>query len=551
MKSAWAALPEEARNILLLGSVGRIHLAAAARACLEGGSADAAARMLLAAAGESPLNGGLAREILECGPVARLLDGPAAATLRAVAAAWRLPENVSYYMRLAARLDIPKLRAFLDTQIGRDPGNLFWRNTAVGLALYENDWAWARSCLDFPAPSGVEPARLALLAQVEHLAGDTEAAVRFYGQALPVYGPGFSLARQGLALAGSGRRDQGFDLLLQCLREAPWHSSVLLRASDMALGLDRERAPVPGRVRVLLYSWNKAADLDACLASLHASDLGEAGITVLNNGSSDGTSLVLDAWAGRFGPTFERVDLPVNIGAPAARNWLMHLPSTREADFAVYLDDDAEVPADWLGLLGAAVRRHPEAGVWGCKVVDHAAQSVMQSADLHLVLPPAGPEIPALDLESRSPSPFCLSDLHIQTLDLGFFDHMRPCASVTGCCHMFRTPVLLDNGGFSLRLSPSQYDDLEHDLRLAKSGRTAVYQGHLTVRHKKRTGAAARLPGREEGNAVGNRYKLQVMHPRAEIAELAGRERAVLREDLEKRLDALDGLAAGGRGERR
>ena len=48
--------------------------------------------------------------------------------------------------------------------------------------------------------------------------------------------------------------------------------------------------------------------------------------------------------------------------APAARNWLMHLPEVREACWAAYIDDDIHLPPDWLPRLGAAAARYPEAG---------------------------------------------------------------------------------------------------------------------------------------------------------------------------------------------
>ncbi|GKT31009.1 glycosyltransferase, partial [Aduncisulcus paluster] len=82
-----------------------------------------------------------------------------------------------------------------------------------------------------------------------------------------------------------------------------------------------------------------------------------------------------------------RIDLPVNVGAAAARNWLMKEPQGMESDFAVYLDDDVEVEPDWISRFGAAVEAYPEAGVWGCKVLDYSVPSVMQSVDLHIIQP--------------------------------------------------------------------------------------------------------------------------------------------------------------------
>ena len=145
-----------------------------------------------------------------------------------------------------------------------------------------------------------------------------------------------------------------------------------------------------------------------------------------------------------------------------------------------------------------------------------------------------------MDLSRPAPHPFRLSDLHIRTLDDGAFDFMRPCASVTGCCHLFRTRTLAETGDFAIQLSPSQYDDMEHDLRLCEAGLFPVYQGHLAVRHKKRTGAASRVNPLEEGNALGNKYKMQAMHAPAEIVGASDGEQKLLDEDIRRKLVVLE-----------
>ena len=263
--------------------------------------------------------------------------------------------------------------------------------------------------------------------------------------------------------------------------------------------------------------------------------------------STDNTAEILSSWQSRFemalGPDrFTAITLPVNIGAPAARNWLMNLDAVQKHDFICYLDDDILLPPDWLLKFGSAVRQYPDAGVWGCKVVDHVNQSLIQSADSHLSV---DPEAIPLDLTRTAPNPFKLTDLHIQSLDTGLFDILRPCASVTGCCHLFRTKKLLESGDFAIHLSPSQYDDLEHDLRLCEAGLFPVYQGHLTIRHKKRTGAASRVSMQEEGNALGNKYKMQTMHEHGNIVSAMKAEQNLLENDLLMKMGIVEQAMLG------
>jgi hypothetical protein len=77
---------------------------------------------------------------------------------------------------------------------------------------------------------------------------------------------------------------------------------------------------------------------------------------------------------------------------------------------------------------------------------------------------------------------------------------------------------------------------------MAASGRQALCQGHLRVRHRKRSGLAAQ--GTEGGdassNALGNRYKMQTMHPREEIAAIINAQARQLDRDAAAALALLD-----------
>jgi hypothetical protein len=507
-------LPDDLAALLRLGFVGKSHLLGVAGSCLRTGREDLvpvasdALRTLIA---HNPLDGGLATELLNSEPAAPLLASATRTGLRGLADHWRRPVDPTSLLDTLATRDFRRTVAFLDKAVRDEPGNLFWREQALTVGAVENDPDFVFGILNADAPEAAHPA---LKAAVE--------------RAHALFTP---------------RESPSAETLLEASRRAPWNANLALRAHDAVSGTADARAPLPGRAAVLLYSWNKADELDATLQSLLASDLDGVSVFVLDNGSTDRTGEILARMETRFADTlgagrFAIISLPVNIGAAAARNWLLALEAVRANEFICYLDDDVELPADWLQRLGAAVSRYPEAGVWGCKVVDHANPLCIQSADSHLRLDPAE----HADLTRLAPNPFGLTDLHIQTLDTGVFDFLRPCASVTGCCHLFRTSVLLDTGGFAIQLSPSQYDDMEHDLRLCETRRFPVYQGHLAVRHKKRTGTASNTSRQELGNALGNKYKMQTMHTRADVTAAMEAEQALLEADLLRKLEYLDSL---------
>ncbi|MEW5774268.1 MAG: glycosyltransferase [Thermodesulfobacteriota bacterium] len=557
LAAAWQTLrvtaPAPALARLAQGGVGKQHLADTAGLLLASapglgldrtreGAAPLACDLLLAAWEDDPLDGDLAGHLLAAQARRPFLPAALLPALDLARARHRRPENLTYFLRLAARREYAKLTRLIAAEARKDPDNLFWPQRALVHAAVTGDWDFA---LETTAalPPALAFAHDAARAQASFLAGDWPGAARRWAAAhaaAPL--PGL-LERQAEAVHRSGDTAGGRGLWRQALAARPWQANLLLRVHDALTGRDRAAAQPPGRTAVLLYCFNKARDLDATLASLAASDLGspgEARIFVLDNGSTDSTPEVIAAWAGRLGGRLSPVHLPVNVGAPAARNWLASLPEVRDTDFCAYLDDDVEVPADWLARLGAAAAALPGAGAWGCRIREHGAPGVLQNADLHLQPPDGKADYPDLDPRKTREPCFRVSNLHLQTLDLGQFDYLRPCASVTGCCHLFRTATLRDAGGFSIRLSPTQYDDLEHDLRLAAAGRFAAYQGHLCVAHKKKTGKVSQSEPAPYGNAIGNQYKLQAMHPAAEIRRLAAEETAMLLDDLEAKARAVD-----------
>ncbi|QGY39343.1 glycosyltransferase [Pseudodesulfovibrio cashew] len=544
LTSHWASLPEALKVRLRLGFTGKRHLLEVAGWCLRSGDpalSPLAADALLTAFGENPLDGEMATELLARDEVRALLPKETLTALAYLAGAWRKPANTGYLERLLALRDFGKLKTYLADAIAKEPGNLFWLQQAVAFGLIDGDPDWVEAM--FARYEGQDtPVMTNVLARTLAFRGRYGEAARRFQNAGNAFGPSFAASSAGLCMLGEGDPASAHLLLLEAVANAPWNASLAFRLHDLLTGWDRETRPVEGSTAVLLYTWNNEVEIDATLRSLFESDLTGASVFVLDNGSTDSTPLVLESWGARFekqlgAKRFSVITLPVNIGAPAARNWLLHHTPAAGHDFLCYLDDDVILPPDWLLRLGAAVRRYPDAGAWGCKVVDHANPALIQSADGHLLVEEVGPP---LDLSRPEPNPFRLSDLHIQGLDSGMLNAMRPCASVTGCCHLFRTSVLQDSGDFAIQLSPTQYDDMEHDLRLCEAGRFPVYQGHLAVRHRKRTGAASRTSAREEGNALGNKYKMQTMHAREDLLEAMAGEQAVMEADLVGKLKTID-----------
>ncbi|WP_054652676.1 glycosyltransferase family 2 protein [Salidesulfovibrio brasiliensis] len=360
----WNALDEPLASLLAQGFTGRTHLLKIARAALgtgEPGFNPLAIDALVTAFAESPLDGVFAGQLLAAPEVAGLLPEDTRTALLAVKEGWREPRSAEYLNRLSLGKDIPRIKRFIERQAASDPENLFWSSKALFL-LVDNDPDWVDSLLPNVTEGPLGHALVTAREQVGRFRGDScdpdsmeRAAGNTYGNWSSLHG--------GLRLASEGHRDEAVLWLLQAFSHAPWNAGLLLRLHDLLGAVDVERSALPGRICVMLYSWNKCDDLDATLASLYGAD-SDPDLMVLDNGSTDGSDTVLDMWQERFNArregAFERVTLPVNVGAAAARNWLRHAALRKEYDFLCYLDDDVALPKDWLETLGAAVERYPE-----------------------------------------------------------------------------------------------------------------------------------------------------------------------------------------------
>lgn len=530
----FTTLPQDLCRHLLLGFSGRLHLHASARVALHHSHrpGDAcsvmAGDMLLAAWGENPFDGNcvgaLAGNAEKTGPLPSVL----LPVMKSVLSHWQ-PE-ITPEARAAMSGGPEEQLGFLRHRLAEHPESLFWWHHLYELSRINGNWSILADALAQASP----PEELTALFSYAHanalLASDeVSAAYEIYGQCVESLPLPIIEERIATALVRSGKGYEAATLLKACVEKRPWNISLWLRQHELSLDGAVQTTTLQGRKMVLAYSWNKADDLAETLQSLSSSNLDdEVHVRILDNGSTDHTKDVIASFKGTFGSDkVESVVLPINAGAPAARNWLLSLPEVRQSAFSVFIDDDISLPKDWLTKLGAATERYPDAGVWGCKVVDFDGPARVQCGEHNLTPLPEG----------RRES--LMSTIMLQDGDFGQADYVRPCASVTGCVHLFKTDRLLANGDFDLRFSPTQYDDLERDLRMVLSGGYAVYCGHVAIRHKRKSGSMSESGQPESGGAAANMHKLMAKYAANEFEAMASVLDAVLLKDLRNRQEKL------------
>ena len=531
----WSALPVAIRNALLRGGDGKSRLLFLTENFLpeiRGPQAEVLTKVFADMAlctWESAFFDVQAASVLQQVQSQLNFMQPKAAAFVECCAAAR-PGSITSAQALDSYFQAGNISAVKELLLGltkSEPGNLFWVGFArhLGLQLDEKDWFYAYLAQSSSLPAFVQVECAADLAFARE---DWPAAVQGYAAAYSLLGLPGLLVKQAEALCRLGQRDEALALWGKVITVRPWQINLLLRASDVMLNRDLPGAPPSGKGQVLLYSWNHALDLDATMASLAASELGDCGLIVLDNGSIDETPDILRQWQERFGERLKVITLPVNIGAPAARNWLLSLPEVRDAAWVAFLDDDAVVPPDWLGYFGTALKTYPEARVIGCRIVDQAAPMSMQSVDLHFE-----------SLSKREQAGFDVLNAHASEPDFFQYAYLRPCVSVTGCCHLLTRASLDEIGIFDLRFSPSQFDDFERDLRSVLGGCLPLYQGHLCVRHKKRSGVMAGITAWQQANIDGNLKKLSSSYGPTQLNDINAKDDEALWSDLLTRLAVL------------
>ncbi len=336
----------------------------------------------------------------------------------------------------------------------------------------------------------------------------------------------------------AGDKDEARRLFLQSLEFEPGQSFLFSRLRELDMAPPPPGLPSERKVAVLFYTFNKLGLTLDTLKSLLASNIGPATVAVLNNGSTAFTPEEFAAGiaATAQGRPVEIIQLPVNVGAPAARNWLWHLPSTREADYVAFLDDDVLLPRDWLAAFLQDLELWPRAAVVGPKILNPSALPTVQYASRFFLA--TGPRL--IRFTDNAPL----------VMDLGQYAFRRPCLSVMGCCHLFNRRLCqgLAVPDFDIRFTPSQVDDIEHDLQVWKAGAEVLYDGRMSVTHVRGSGPKGLQSLALQGHVWGNHMKMEHKFSVGELAAMNAASRGADDRHLAKGLEeAWDLLGEGAR----
>jgi len=216
------------------------------------------------------------------------------------------------------------------------------------------------------------------------------------------------------------------------------------------------------RVAVLVLNWNGASVIRECLDSLSAMDYPHFSMTVIDNGSSDGSAELIE----REYPHVSLVRLPENKLYAGGNNEGI-VRAQEEGVWGVLLvNNDTYADPALLRELVAAMVAEPGAAAAGPKIYYYDEKDKIWSAGGRVVFP--------LGL---------VHHIGLREKDAGAFDEVREVDYVTGCCILMRAEALRKVG--LLDTSYKMYaEDVDWCLRAKRAGWKVLYVSGGRLWHK-------------------------------------------------------------------
>jgi GT2 family glycosyltransferase/tetratricopeptide (TPR) repeat protein len=176
--------------------------------------------------------------------------------------------------------------------------------------------------------------------------------------------------------------DQQAPLLQQCLKQQPYHQgakdfmqNITKTAGVAELTLQKSgentekmeanpkiKEGFPLKVSIVVPNWNGMRFVGMCLDSLAQLDFDGHEVIVVDNGSRDGSSEMIEEQY----PWVRLLKMPDNMGFAIACNEGI---KASNAEYIVLLNNDIEVTHDWLKELYEGMERHPECGMGTTKMM--------------------------------------------------------------------------------------------------------------------------------------------------------------------------------------
>lgn len=215
-------------------------------------------------------------------------------------------------------------------------------------------------------------------------------------------------------------------------------------------------------VAIVLVNWNGREDTLACLESLRHISYPNYSVTIVDNGSTDGSQdAIRSAYAG-----VRLIETGENLGFSGANNIAIQEALNNDVEAILLLNNDTVVAPDFLNSLVETLFSTPEIGAVNSKIYYHSQPDVIWSAG------------GMIDRRSG-----IATQLHVNEQDIGQANEPVDVDYAVGCSIMVRGAVvemagLLDESFFLY------YEEAEWCRRIRESGFRIVYVPDSKIWHK-------------------------------------------------------------------
>jgi len=214
-------------------------------------------------------------------------------------------------------------------------------------------------------------------------------------------------------------------------------------------------------ITVAVINWNRKELLRVCLDSLARQTWLNFEVIVVDNGSNDGSVVLVKELALCYPVRLRLVENTENRGFCAANNQAIALSRSK---FIALLNNDAEADPQWLAELAAVIERGENVGMAASKILLWEDPSRIDKCG-HLIYP---------DGQNRGRGS--------GQLDRGQFDRVEETLWPDGCAALYRRAMLDEIGGFDEDFF-AYADDAELGLRGRIAGWICLYAPGAVVRH--------------------------------------------------------------------
>jgi GT2 family glycosyltransferase len=220
-------------------------------------------------------------------------------------------------------------------------------------------------------------------------------------------------------------------------------------------------------VSVIILTHNKKRYTRAALESLLGTQSAQLDVIVVDNGSADGTPVLLEelkpAFAARGHELRWRLNR-TNVGCCTGRNQGLEIA---RGDYCVFMDNDVLTPdGRWAAALIAALEGEPRAAIVGAKLVYPFPPHWIQCAGVGIS------RSGRVQFRGRG-----------QPRETPEFNERREVQCLISAFFLFRRSLYEQIGGLDEAFSPIEFEDFDFCYRARAAGGRCIYEPTVEVQH--------------------------------------------------------------------